>query len=288
MLDVSRLEHMLANLPGPDAAALQAVSTRASQVLRPTGAFARLDRVAAWLASWQRTSEPRVERPAVLVFAADHGVAAEGVSAYPAETTAAMFEAVERGAATIVAAARTLGASVQIDDVGVGKPTGNLRIGDATSASEAAATWTGPSTGVQGEALEHKRAVVRDAIERVGDVTPLEALRRVGGRELAAMAGAAVAARRRSIPVVIDGFICTAAMAPLHIATPGSLDHCIAGHCSAEPGHQQLLDRLDLDPLLRLDLRLGEGSGALAAVPIIKIAAAVVTDVATFEEWGLA
>ena len=340
-LGKSRLEHMLTNLPGPDPAARHAVAERASQVLRPAGAFARLDRVAAWLAGWQRTSEPRVERPAVLVFAADHGVAAEGVSAYPVEVTAAMVDAVTQGAATITAVARTLGATVYLDDLGVGMPTGNLRIedamtvaefdaateagsalvtraadagadllvlgelgianttaaaavcgalfaDDAASAAEAATMWTGPGTGVKGGALDHKRAVVRDAIERVGDVTPLEALRRVGGRELVAIAGAAVAARQRSIPVVIDGFICTAAVAPLHLAVGGSLDHCVAGHCSAEPGHQLLLDRLDLDPLLRLDLRLGEGSGGLAAVPIIKIAAAAVTDVATFAEWGLA
>lgn len=337
----SRLERLLGDLPGPEPAARQAVAARASQVLRPAGAFARLDDVAVWLAGWQRTPEPRIERPAVLVFAADHGVAAEGVSAYPSEVTAAMVDAVEQGAATITAMARTVGAAVHLHDLGVGAPTGNLRVEDAmtpdafdeavdagaaavaqaaeagadlvvlgelgignttaaaavcaglfaresASGAQAAARWTGPGTGVVGEALDRKRAVVGDAIARVGDVPPLEVLRRLGGRELAAMAGAAMAARRRSLPVVIDGFICTAALAPLHLACTASLDHCIAGHCSAEPGHRLLLDRLDLDPLLSLDLRLGEGTGGLAAVPIIKIAAAAVTDVATFSEWGLA
>lgn len=336
-----RLERLLENLPGPDERSQRAVADRASQVLRPAGAFARLDGAAAWLAGWQRTAEPRVERPAVLVFAADHGVAAEGVSAYPAEVTAAMVDAVERGAATITAVARTIGATVHIHDLGVGTPTGNLRVEDAmsiasfdaavqaganaveqaagagadllvlgelgignttaaaavcgglfgreeVSLASAASRWTGPGTGVAGEALKRKRTVVADALVRVGEVSPLEVLRRLGGRELAALAAAATAARHRSIPVVIDGFICTAALAPLHLAAPGSLDHCIAGHCSAEPGHKELLQRLDLDPLLHLDLRLGEGSGALAAVPIIKIAAAAVTDVATFQEWGLA
>ena len=332
---------MLANLPTPDAAAQQAVEQRASQVLRPTDAFGPLDRVAAWLAGWQRTPTPRVERPAVLVFAADHGVAAEGVSAYPVEATAAMVEAVAQGAATICAVARTVGATVRVKDVGVGNPTANLRIADAMapadfdaavdagadavaqaasdgadvlvlgelgignttaaaavcgalfgagadSFDDAAAAWTGPGTGVTGAALAHKRTVVREALARVGEATPLEALRRLGGRELAAMAGAAAAARHRSLPVVLDGFICTAALAPLHLAKPGSLDHCIAGHCSAEPGHAHLLERLGLEPLLQLGLRLGEGSGALAAVPIIQTAAAAVTDVATLAEWGLA
>ena len=100
------------------------------------------------------------------------------------------------------------------------------------------------------------------------------------------MAGAVAAARRRRLPVVLDGFISTAAVASLAVARPGSLDHCIAGHCSAEPGHERLLETLGLDPLMRLDLRLGEGSGALAAVPIIRMAAAAVVEVATFEEWG--
>ena len=88
--------------------------------------------------------------------------------------------------------------------------------------------------------------------------------------------------------MILDGFIGTAAAAPLALAASGSLDHCIAGHCSAEPGHQQLLSRLGLEPLVRLDLRLGEGTGALTAVPLVSVAAAAVTDVATFSEWGMA
>ncbi|MDE0676770.1 MAG: nicotinate-nucleotide--dimethylbenzimidazole phosphoribosyltransferase [Acidimicrobiaceae bacterium] len=340
--DGSLLERMLGDLPGPDEHAQQALADRASQVLRPAGAFERLDQVAVWLAGWQRTPEPAVERPVALVFAADHGVADEGVSAYPAEVTAAMVSAVDSGVATVAAVARQVGAVVRCDDVGVGVPTGNIRTQDAmsvgefeaavnagvlavdravtdegadllvlgelgignttaaaavcgllfaddtASSAEAAACWTGPGTGVHAGALDHKRSVVRDVLERVGRVAPLDALRRAGGRELAAIAGAAVAARRRSIPVILDGFIGTAAAAPLALAAPGSLDHCIAGHCSAEPGHGALLAKLGLEPLVRLDLRLGEGTGALIAVPLVRIAAAAVTDVATFAEWGLA
>lgn len=336
------LELMLGDLPGPDVGAQQAVAKRASQVLRPAGAFERLDQVAEWLAGWQHTPAPTVERPVVLVFAADHGVTAEGVSAYRADVTAAMVSAVDSGVATVTAVARQVGAVVRCDDVGVGVPTGNIRTHDAMSAdefgaavtagalavdraveadradllvlgelgignttaaaavcgllfaddatlsAEAAARWTGPGTGVHAEALDHKRAVVCDVLERVGRVAPLEVLRRAGGRELAAIAGAVAAARHHSIPVILDGFIGTAAAAPLALAAPGSLDHCIAGHCSAEPGHQELLSRLGLEPLVRLDLRLGEGTGALIAVPLVRIAAAAVTDVATFQEWDLA
>jgi nicotinate-nucleotide--dimethylbenzimidazole phosphoribosyltransferase len=101
------------------------------------------------------------------------------------------------------------------------------------------------------------------------------------------MAGAALEARRRSIPLLLDGFVVTAALAPLEAARPGALDHCIAGHCSGEPGHRLLLDKLGKPPLLDLGLRLGEGSGALAALPLVKIAAAAVIEVATFDEWGL-
>ena len=330
MADFGVIAQLLADLPDPDRSARDEVAARAATVLRPAGAFARLDVVAAWLAGWQGTATPRVERPHVAVFAADHGVAVEGVSAYPAEVTAAMVEAIRSGVATITVLAREVGATLELFDVGVGRPTGNIRatdamsveefdaaaaagaaavesvdadllavgeigIGNTTAAAAVAAVvlggdagdWVGPGTGVVGAALAHKCDVVQAALDRVGSVEPLEALRRLGGRELAAMAGAVAAARQRRLPVVLDGFIATAAVAPLAVARPGSLDHCIAGHCSAEPGHQRLLETLGLDPLMRLDLRLGEGSGALVAVPTIRMAAAAVVEVATFDEWGL-
>ena len=330
MAESDVLTGLLADLPGPDRSARDQVAARAATVLRPAGAFARLDAVAAWLAGWQGTADPRVERPHVVVFAADHGVATDGVSAYPAEVTASMAEAIRSGVATVSVLARQAGASLDLVDVGVGRPTGNIRVTDAMSPDEfdaaavagvaaveaadadllvvgeigignttaaaavaaavlggSAADWVGPGTGVVGAALTHKCEVVQAALDRVGPVAPLEALRRLGGLELAAMAGAVAAARRRRLPVVLDGFIATAAVAPLAVARPGALDHCIAGHCSAEPGHERALEALGLDPLMRLDLRLGEGSGALVAVPIIRMAAAAVTEVATFEEWGL-
>ena len=330
MSETSVLAGLLRDLPDPDRSARDEVAARAATVLRPAGAFARLDAVAAWLAGWQGTTTPQVERPHVAVFAADHGVAAEGVSAYPAEVTAAMVDAIRSGVATITVLARRVGATLELVDVGVGRPTGNIRFAEAMSADEfdAAVTagaaaiesadadllvvgeigignttaaaavaaavlggdsadWVGPGTGVVGAALARKCDVVQAALDRVGTVAPIEALRCLGGRELAAMAGAVAAARRRRLPVVLDGFIATAAVAPLAAARPGSLDHCIAGHCSAEPGHARALEMLGLDPLMRLGLRLGEGSGALVAVPIIQMATAAVVDVATFEEWGL-
>lgn len=320
----------LADLPGPDEASRAAVADRAAQVLRPAGALARLDAVAAHVAAWQRRPDPAVRRPVGLVAAADHGVAAAGVSAYPAEVTVAMTAAFRAEVATVSALARVAGARLEVLDVGVGRPTGDIRTEDALTPERAAAIvaearvrvasldadllvlgemgignttvasavclallggsaeeWVGPGTGVAGEARAAKVEACRLAAARVaGEQDPLEVLRRVGGAELLALAAACAEARRRSLPVLIDGFVVTAALLPLALARPGALDHCLAGHRSPEPGHTRLLDHLGLDPLLDLGLRLGEASGAMAAVPLVAMACAAVVEVPTFAEWA--
>lgn len=330
-VNAAGLEQLLDRLPASDLDAAAAVRQRAAQVLRPTGAFARLDEVAVWLAGWQRTARPAVTRPAAVLFAADHGVAAHGVSAYPAEVTVAMLRALQEGVATANAMAAVIGAELVVCDVGVGDPTGALHVEPALSAERfdacilagrqavasldadllvfgelgignttaaaaicaalydgTAAEWTGRGTGVDDAGYERKVAVVDAARQRLGAGTgPLDILRQVGGAELTAIAGAVLEARHRSIPVVLDGYVATAAVAPLAELVPGSLDHCIAGHCSGEPGHRRLLDRLGTPPLLDLGLRLGEGTGAMAAIPLVRMAATCVIDVATFAEWGL-
>lgn len=329
-------ERAFADLPAPDGAAAAAVAARASSVLRPTGALQRLDVLAAHVAAWHRHDRPAVDRPGVLVFAADHGIATAGVSAYPAEVTTAMLAAVRAGSATINAIARSVGAVLEVVDVGVGDPTADIRtapamtterfeatadaaaaavdrladdgtdllvvgelgIGNTTVAAAVSAAllgrdgdgfdvWVGRGTGVDDEGLARKRSAVATAVGRLGDgiVDPIEVLRHVGGAELVAMAAAVVRARQRSLPVVLDGYVATAAVLAVHLARPGALDHCIAGHVSAEPGHRLLLDRLGLDPLLDLGMRLGEGSGALAAVPLVRLACTCVTEVPTFDEW---
>jgi nicotinate-nucleotide--dimethylbenzimidazole phosphoribosyltransferase len=173
---------------------------------------------------------------------------------------------------------------------------GEMGIGNTTPAAAVAAAlfggpaeeWTGRGTGVDDETWSRKVAAVEAARARIpADASPLEILRQVGGAELAAIAGAMVEARGRSIPVLLDGFVVTAAVAPLAVLHAGALDNCIAGHRSPEPGHSMLLDKLGLEPLLDLGMRLGEASGALAALPLVRLAATVVVDVATFEEWGL-
>ena len=171
---------------------------------------------------------------------------------------------------------------------------GELGIGNTTAAAAVAAAllggatgdWVGRGTGVDDDGFERKRLAVQQSVERInGVVDPLEILREVGGLELVAMAAACVAARHRSIPVVLDGYICTSSVMALHLVDPAALDHCVVGHCSGEPGHRLLLDRLGKAPLLDLGMRLGEGSGALAAVPLVKMACAGVTHVSTFDEF---
>ena len=269
-------------------------------------------------------------RAAGLIFAADHGIAAATeVSAYPTGVTRAMLSAFEEGRSTISAFARLAGATVTAIDVGVGRPTNDIRydaamssarfdeivdiavsavdeldcdllvlgemgIGNTTASAAIAASlaggetaaWVGRGTGVDDEGLARKRSAVQESVRRIAGVTdPLEILREVGGSEIVAITAATVAARRRSLPVVLDGYVVTAAVLPLHEIDASSLDHCTVGHCSAEPGHRRLLERLRLQRLLDLDMRLGEGSGAMAAVPLIAMACAGITDVPTFAEW---
>jgi nicotinate-nucleotide--dimethylbenzimidazole phosphoribosyltransferase len=326
---VNWLRESLSNLPAADVAAGDAVRARAADILRPTGALARLDTLAAWVAEWQSSSNPAVHRPAALIFAADHGVAAAGVSAYPIEVTGAMLAAYRAGKSTVSAFAAVAGATVDAIDVGVGRPTRDIRveaalpverfdecvaagraavesldadllvlgemgIGNTTAAAAVTAAllggepgdWVGRGTGVDDDGFARKRDAVTTAVERIAHVTdPLEVLREVGGAELVAIAAAIVAARRRHLPVMLDGYVVTAAALPLAVASPGALAHCQVGHCSAEPGHRRLVEHLGMSPLLDLGMRLGEGSGAMAAVPLVAMACAGITDVPTFGEW---
>ena len=169
--------------------------------------------------------------------------------------------------------------------MGIGNTTPSAAIAAALAGGETAA-WVGRGTGVDDAGLDRKRVAVQQAVRRIAGVTdPIEVLREVGGSELTAIAAAVVAARHRSLPVVLDGYVVTASVLPLVMCDPTALDHCIVGHCSAEPGHRRLLERLGKRPLLDLDMRLGEGSGAMAAVPLVAMACAGITEVPTFAEW---
>jgi nicotinate-nucleotide--dimethylbenzimidazole phosphoribosyltransferase len=174
---------------------------------------------------------------------------------------------------------------------------GEMGIANTTSAAAlcnalfggTAADWVGPGTGVSGSVLQTKVEVVAAgvALHRQYLSDPLEVLRRLGGHELAAIAGAVIAARMARIPVILDGFACTAAAAVLYALDRKTLDHCVVAHVSAEPGHRRLLKQIDKAALLDLGMRLGEGSGATLAVTLLKAAVACHTGMATFAEAGV-
>ncbi|MEX0695162.1 MAG: nicotinate-nucleotide--dimethylbenzimidazole phosphoribosyltransferase [Rhodospirillales bacterium] len=175
-----------------------------------------------------------------------------------------------------------------VGEMGIANTTSAAALCHALFAGKAA-DWTGPGTGVSGQALSNKTDVVATAVSLHGSAAsgPLDLLRRLGGRELAAMAGAILAARYRKCPVLIDGYVAGAAAAALAVAHPGSLDHVMAAHVSAEPGHRRLLDALGKSPLLDLGMRLGEASGAALAIPIVRAACACHAGMASFADAGI-
>jgi len=328
---LDEIRALMGHLPGPDLDAGAAAALREKQLTKPAGALGRLEELAAWLAVWQGRHPPTLDHPRTIVFAANHGVAARGVSAYPAAVTAQMVQNFIAGGAAVNQLCKTIDADLRVYEMNLDTPTGDIVDGPAMSEEECAraiaygmmavepgidalavgemgianttiaaalclalfagdaAEWTGPGTGVVGAALEKKREVVVAAVARhqpeAGD--PFDVLRRLGGLEFAAMTGAILAARMGRVPVVLDGFCAGAAAAVLYAADPRALDHCVAGHVSAEPGHRRLLDRLGKPPLLDLGMRLGEASGATLALAILKAAAACHAGMASFAEAGV-
>ena len=319
----------LSNAPGPVAAAIQGAQERNGQLTKPPGALGRLEDLAIWYAGWRGNAQPQINAPQVIIFAGNHGICAQGVSAFPPEVTVQMVANFQHGGAAINQLSKAFGAKMDVHPLMLDTPTadfttapamteavvvealqigwnavdpnadrmvtGEMGIGNTTSAAAVAAAvlggeaadWTGRGTGVDDAGLARKTDVVAKGLALHATADPLEALRCLGGRELAAMAGAIAAARHYRIPVILDGFICSAAAAVLAKTVDGALDHAVAGHLSAEGAHQRLLDALDKDPLLRLGLRLGEGSGAALAIGILKGAVACHSGMATFEQAGV-
>lgn len=315
---------------GPDIASIAGAKERNSQLTKPPGALGRLEDLAIWYAGWRDTDRPTITSPQVIIFAGNHGVCAQGVSAFPPEVTVQMVANFEHGGAAINQLAKSVGATLNVHALDLDMPTqdftvapamsegevilaltigwnavdpqsdllvvGEMGIGNTTSAAAVAAAvlegtaqdWTGRGTGVDDDGLARKTDVVARGLALHDTTDPLNALRCLGGRELAAMAGAIAAARAHRIPVILDGFICSAAAATLEKAVEGALDHAIAGHLSAEGAHRKLLDALGKEPILSLGLRLGEGSGGTLAIGVLRAAVACHSDMATFAEAGVA
>ena len=329
---LTEFRSLLSQAPGPDDTATADAQARNAQLTKPPAALGRLEDLAIWYAGWRGTGRPQLSAPQILIFAGNHGVAARGVSAFPAEVTAQMVGNFQAGGAAINQLAKTFGATLDVHALDLDHPTadftqtpamsepevvaalatgwaavsdkadllvvGEMGIGNTTAAAAISAAlfggqaqdWTGRGTGVDDAGIARKIEVVAEGLTRhAGFLSdPLHVLRALGGRELAAMAGAIAAARHLRIPVILDGFICCAAASVLYCTQPGALDHCISGHVSAEAAHARLLEKLGKSPLLSLGLRLGEGSGAALAIGVLKAAVACHSDMATFAEAGVA
>ncbi|KIC18934.1 nicotinate-nucleotide--dimethylbenzimidazole phosphoribosyltransferase [Leisingera sp. ANG-Vp] len=321
----------LSGAPAQDQAALDGAAARNTQLTKPPGALGRLEDLAVWYGGWRRSDRPEISAPQVIVFAGNHGVTAQGVSAFPAEVTAQMVINFEHGGAAINQLARLAGARMDVHALELDRPTadftqgpamsgkellaalqagwsavdpsadllvvGEMGIGNTTPAAALAcalfggeaAEWTGRGTGVDDAGLANKTRVVAEglALHKEAIKDGLDALACLGGREIAAMAGAIAAARILHIPVILDGFICCAAAACLAHTAEGALDHTVAGHQSAEGAHAALLQKLGKEPLLALGLRLGEASGAALAIQVLKGAVACHSGMATFAEAGV-
>ena len=330
--DFAAIRTALAAMPAADEAARAAAAAREAQLTKPPGALGRLEALVSWLSAWQGRHPPRLEAVHVLIFAGNHGVAARGVSAFPAEVTTQMVANFEAGGAAINQLSRQAGAGLTVIPLALDTPTADITQGPAMSEAECLAAvqtgfaavpaesdlvvlgemgianttvaaalaaalfhgpaedWVGRGTGLDDDGLARKRAVIYQALARHEGTLddPLEALRRLGGRELAALAGAALACRLHRVPLVLDGYVVGAACAVLEKLSPGALDHAVAGHRSAEPGHRRLLRALGKPPILDLGMRLGEASGGALAVTILRAALATHGGMATFADAGVA
>jgi nicotinate-nucleotide--dimethylbenzimidazole phosphoribosyltransferase len=328
---MDEIRALLAELPGPDVEAASAAATRQAELTKPAGSLGRLEELAEWLAAWQGRAEPALDRPHTAVFAGNHGVAAQGVSAYPTEVTKQMVRNFIDGGAAVNQLCALADADLRVYEMALDEPTrdftqapamreadcaralsygmmaveedidvlalGEMGIGNTTSAAaichalygDRAEDWVGRGTGVDDAGMLRKVEVVGRAVALHKDdmADPFDVLRCLGGQEIAAIAGAVLAARLARIPVLLDGYACTAAAAVLHAADSQALDHCLVAHVSVEPGHRRLLDKLGKRALVDLDLRLGEASGATLAILLLKAAVACHDGMATFAEAGV-
>jgi nicotinate-nucleotide--dimethylbenzimidazole phosphoribosyltransferase len=349
---VSETTHWLrAPAAAPNEAAGRAAEHRQLQLTKPPGSLGQIERLAIRLAALQGASEPAVDRVHITVFAADHGVVAEQVSAFPQSVTGEMVRNFARGGAAINVLARELGATLEVINLGTVNDTGPLAgvidcrlgpgtanftralamspeqcayalqagreaaerarlagaqlfiggemgIGNTTAAAALACALlglppellAGPGTGLDPIGVARKVEVIRRALAlhqaQLADplADPLEALRHLGGFEIAALAGSYLSCAQLGLPVLVDGFIASvAALVAAHLCQ-GAGEWFLFAHTSAEPGHRRVLEALNGQPLLDLGMRLGEGSGAAVAVPLLRLACALHSKMATFAD----
>lgn len=330
--DLDQIGALAASLAAPDAAAAATARQRQQSLTKPPGSLGRLEELAEFIAGWQGTSTPTIDRAQAIIFAGNHGVCAQGVNAFPQSVTAQMVKNFQTGGAAINQLCRQNNADLSVVAIALDRPTadftqdaaltktellaainqgiasvkpdtdililGEMGIGNSTVAAalcaalfvSPASAWVGPGTAANDTGLTHKTDVIERGLARHAACknNPLAILQAFGGHEQAALTGAIIAARQQRTPVLLDGFICTAAAAVLHSLAPTFLDHCLVGHISSEPGHERLLTFLNKRPILDLDMRLGEGSGAALSLTIVRAALACHNGMATFDEAGVA
>ena len=345
------LSKTIANIQPLDRNSMEKAKARQDTLTKPTGSLGRLEELSVQIAGIQGKPLPQIKNKAVIVMAADHGVATRGTSAYPQEVTAEMVLNFLHGGAGINVISRQVGARVIIVDMGVAVKlesnpdlisrriaagtqdmsqgpamsviqaeqavgagieivtaevkkgldivaTGDMGIGNTTASSAICAVMTGKTvaevtgrgTGLDDRQLQQKISIISEsiALNRPQSAKPLETLAKVGGFEIGGLAGVILGAAANRIPVVIDGFISGAAALIAAGLCPQSRDYMIAGHCSVEPGHKIILQHLGLKPLLDLEMRLGEGTGAALAVSVAEASVRILDEMATFEEAGVA
>jgi len=331
-------------ISSPSSGAYAEARHRLDALAKPTGALGRLEELAAWLAACQQTCPPRpLERVRAVIFAGDHGVAHDGVSAYPREVTPVMVRALVAGLAGANCLARQHDVALRVLDLGVdddlddlpaevsayhlgpSQPIdktdaltaadtraalrageviaegeiaagadlliiGDMGIGNTTPAAAlVAATFglpadqvTGRGTGVDDDRLRHKTAVIGAALERIGQRAedPLQRLAGLGSADIAAGVGFLRTAARSGVPMLLDGVVSVAEACVAEDLEPGVVAWCAAGHRSTEPAQQVALEKLGLEPILDLGMRLGEGTGALTALPVLRSAAVLIGELA--------
>lgn len=344
------LEATIANINELDLKTINEVKDYQNKLTKPQGSLGVLEEISVQLGGITGQKCPDLGKKAVVVMAADHGVVAEGISAFPSEVTPQMVNNFIQGGAAINVLSRHIGAEVFVADLGVAaeiehqrilsykiRPgtgnmakgpamtrteaiqalevgikvanelaekgyqmlaTGEMGIGNTTASSALVAAFlgapavevTGKGTGIKEETVKHKAKVIDQAIElnKPNPKDPIDVLAKVGGLEIAGLAGLILGAAAKRIPVVIDGFISSAAALTAWKIAPRSLDYMIASHCSAEIAHRKLLRYMGLKPVLELEMRLGEGTGAVLAFPLIEAAVKIVKEMATFESAGVA
>lgn len=330
-------------------ASQQAASARQALLTKPAGSLGQLETLAIQLAAMQATETPQIHKPYIAVFAGDHGVAAEGVSAFPQVVTGEMIRNFARGGAAISVLAKTQGAQLQVYNCGTAYPVeplegvtdcsidagtanflnqpamtseqleqalaigktavedalaqgcdlfiaGEMGIANTTPATAIAAALlsvqpeliTGRGTGIDDKTLNHKINVIQQALAHHNllspQSSPLSVLQTVGGFEIAAIAGAYIAAAQAGLPILVDGFISSAAALVAVKHNPSVRDWMLFAHASAEPGHATMMKALNAKPLLDLGLRLGEGSGAGVAISLLRLACELHNQMATFEQ----